>query len=64
MKKIAVLTLATLLFALPGVTAEVRPEVRAKAAGILDALKKVEAERHRPAAALRSLTFTEAEFNA
>lgn len=64
MRKTAVLTLATLLFALPGVTAEVRPEVRAKAAGILDALKKIEAERHRPAAALRSLTFTEAEFNA
>ena len=41
-----------------------RPEVRAKAAGILDALKKIEAERHRPAAALRSLTFTEVEFNA
>ncbi|MBE3112352.1 MAG: hypothetical protein IMZ54_10015 [Acidobacteria bacterium] len=64
MRKTAVLTLATLLFALPGVTAEVRPEVRAKAAGILDALKRIEAERGRPAAALRSLTFTEAEFNA
>ena len=64
MRKTAVLTLASLLFALTGVTAEVRPEVRAKAAGILDALKKIEAEQHRPAAALRSSTFTEAEFNA
>ena len=64
MRKTAVLTLATLLFALPGVMAEVRPEVRAKAAGILDALKRIEAERGRPAAALRSLMFTEAEFNA
>lgn len=64
MRKTAVLPLAALLFALTGVAAEVRPEVRAKAAGILDALKKIEAERHRPAAALRSATFTEAEFNA
>jgi hypothetical protein len=64
MKKTAVLTLAAILSALTGVTAEVRPEVRAKAAGILDALKKIEAERHRPAADLRSATFTEDEFNA
>jgi hypothetical protein len=64
MKKTAVLTLAAILSALTGVTAEVRPEVRAKAAGILAALKKIEAERHRPAADLRSATFTEDEFNA
>ena len=64
MRKTAVLTLATLLFALPGVAAEVRPEVRARAAGILDALKKIEAERNWPAAVPRNLTFTEAEFNA
>jgi hypothetical protein len=64
MKKTAVLTLAAILSALTGVTAEVRPEVRAKAAGILDALKKIEVERHRPAADLRSATFTEDEFNA
>lgn len=64
MRKTAVLTVAALLLALPGVAAEVRPEVRAKAAGILDALKKIEAERHRPAATPRSLTFSEAEFNA
>ena len=64
MRKTALLTLATLLFALPGVAAEVRPEVRARAAGILDALNKIEAERNRPAAVPRSLTFTETEFNA
>ncbi len=64
MKKTAVLMLAALLFAQTGVKSEVRPEVRAKAAGILDALKKIEVERHRPAAALRSSTFTEAELNA
>jgi len=56
--------LATLMTALPGAGAEVRPEVRAKAAGILDALKKIETDRGRPAPSLRSLTFTEAEFNA
>jgi hypothetical protein len=50
--------------ALPSAGAEVPPEIRAKAAGLLDALEKIEAERDRPAVALRSLTFTEAEFNA
>lgn len=64
MRKTAVLTLTTLLFVLPGVTAEVRPEVRAKAAGILGALSKIEAEQHEPRAAIRSAMFTEAEFNA
>lgn len=70
MKKAAVPTLAAfaalaaLALAIPGARAEVRPEVRAKAAGILDALKRIETERGRPAPALRSLTFTEAEFNA
>jgi hypothetical protein len=70
MKYTAVLRLATLavlaalMIALPAAGAEVRPEVRAKAAGILDALKKIETERDRPTPVLRSLTFTEAEFNA
>jgi hypothetical protein len=64
MRKIVALTVAAVLLALPSVTAQVRPEVRAKAVGILDALKKIEAERHQPAAILRSSTFTEAEFNA
>lgn len=64
MRKTAVLTLTTLLCVLPGVTAEVRPEVRAKAAGILGALSKIEAEQHEPHAAIRSAMFTEAEFNA
>lgn len=70
MKKRAIATLAlgaavaASVFALPHPGAEVPPEVRAKAAGILEALKKIEAERGRPAAAPRSLTFTEAEFNA
>jgi len=70
MKNTAVLRIATfaalvsLMTALPGAAAEVRPEIRAKAAGVLGALKKIEAERGRPAPALRSLMFTEAEFNA
>lgn len=58
--------------ALPGGGLQVAPEVRARAAGILGALEKIKAERGRPspssssarAAGSRSLTFTEAEFNA
>lgn len=57
-------TVATRSPALSGAGGQVSPEVRAKAAGILDALEKIETERGRPAPALRSLTFTEAEFNA
>ncbi len=69
MRKTALFVLALFAAAvsattLPSASAEVPPEVRAKAAGILDALEKIEAEQNRPAAALRSLTFTEAEFNA
>jgi len=53
---------------------QVGPEVRAKAAGIFDALARIKTERRRPSPALgsapppepgsRSLTFSEAEFNA
>jgi hypothetical protein len=61
---VTLVTAATLSPVRPGSGGQVSPEVRAKAAGILDALKKIEAERHRPAAPLRSLMFSEAEFNA
>jgi hypothetical protein len=51
---------------------QVDPAVRARAAGILDALERISVERGRPSpspataleAGSRSLTFTEAEFNA
>ena len=67
LKALAVLgALAVLVGALPAGRAEVPAEIRAKAAGILAALDKIEAERGRsgPAQGTRSLTFTEAEFNA
>jgi hypothetical protein len=59
---------------LPGRAAEVPPEVRAKAAGLIAALDKIEAEGRpyspargaapAPAPGSRSLTFSEPEFNA
>jgi len=67
---------AVLAVAAAGLFAEVPPEVRAKAAGLFDALARIETEAARPAAAAgapsaprpqpgsRSLTFSEAEFNA
>lgn len=65
---------AILAAAAAGLFAEVPPEVRAKAAGIFDALARIETEAARPAAGApsaprpqpgsRSLTFSEAEFNA
>jgi len=63
---------SSFLPARPGAGRQVGPEVRNKAAGILNALEKIEAERGRPAPSAspapavgsRSLTFTEAEFNA
>ena len=65
---------AVLAVAAAGLFAEVPPEVRAKAAGLFDALARIETEASRPAAAAgapsaprpgsRSLTFSEAEFNA
>ena len=67
---------AALAFAAPAASAEVPPEIRAKAAGIFAALERIEADRSRPtpsrigaAAAVpapgsRSLTFTEEELNA
>ncbi|MCX6567953.1 MAG: hypothetical protein NT147_02740 [Candidatus Aminicenantes bacterium] len=61
---VTLVTAATLSPVRLGAGGQVSPEVRAKAAGILDALKKIEAERRRPAATLRSLMFSEAEFNA
>jgi hypothetical protein len=70
----ALAIMASLSAAWPGAGGQVSPEVRAKAAGILDALKRIEAERGRPtptrapapapATGSRSLTFSEAEFNA
>lgn len=68
----ALTVLASLSPARPGAGRQVSPEVRAKAAAILDALEKIGAERGRPspsslpapAAGSRSLTFSEAEFNA
>jgi hypothetical protein len=57
---------AALAPAWPGRSAEVPPEVRARAAGILAALDKIETERDRAgsAAGTRSLVFSEAELNA
>ena len=70
----ALVSLAVLAPALPAAGGQASPEVRAKAAGILAALERIEAERGRPAPARtlapepapgpRSLTFSEAEFNA
>ncbi len=68
----ALTALAAISPALTGAGRQVSPEVRAKAAGILDALERIKTERGRPspssspapAAGSRSLTFTEAEFNA
>ena len=48
----------------PSSAAQAGHDVRAKAAGILDALAKIKAQRGRPAADRRTLTFSEAEFNA
>jgi hypothetical protein len=69
--------LAALTIAAPGPPdgeGQVGPEIRAKAAGIFEALERVRAERGRPSpdrgaaasseAGSRSLTFSEAEFNA
>jgi hypothetical protein len=68
----ALTALASLSPAWPGAGRQVGPAVRAKAGGILDALERIKAERGRPSPSLtaapeagsRSLTFTEAEFNA
>lgn len=66
--------LAALLPASVGTSGQVPPEVRAKAAGIIAALEKIEADGRpsslalgaapQPSPGSRSLTFTEPEFNA
>jgi len=72
---LAILTaVAAIAAAAPAALAEVPPEVRARAAGILAALDRIEMEQGRPSPASaaaplsapgsRRLTFTEAEFNA
>src|SRR5512135_1421058 len=72
-----ILAVCALLAAAAAFAAQVPPEVRAKAASIYDALARIESEAERPVAAAtsvpaaprpapgsRSLTFSEAEFNA
>lgn len=73
----AAIAACALLAAATAFAAQVPPEVRAKAASIFDALARIESEAERPVAAAtsvpaaprpapgsRSLTFSEAEFNA
>lgn len=64
MRKLVLLTVAASMAMTSGQGAELSPEVRARAAKVLEALRMIESEQGRPSPGPRSVSFSEAEFNA
>lgn len=63
-RKLLLLAVVAGLVLAPGRGAELSPEVLAKAEKVLAALRTIESEQGRTSQGSRSVTFTEAEFNA